>query len=211
MPCLRPLFSSRRAGSLFNSLQMRRRLWAATAVLSRASFLLIAWPVRKFLSGHRFEELRRRRNHGWPSLAIRANPEEFKPMRHRLEAVFWPRYTFPVRLKTIPGFRLRARSVCKPGDDGGQIAPTLGHGGQNLPIRERMRMLPQDLQNRLAWTGDLSRVPAEEIGQPGQGLRPLQVGVKPGFHFDMEHQRSSKSSPAGKPLGQRRCFSGWPR
>jgi hypothetical protein len=44
----------------------------------------------------------------------------------------------------------------------------------------RMRMLPQNLQNRLARAGDFARLPAQTAGQCGHFLPPHSMGMR--FH-----------------------------
>lgn len=51
----------------------------------------------------------------------------------------------------------------------GQVAP-VRHGGANLLGRQRMRMLPQYLQYRLAGTGNVARLPSQPPGQRGHFL-----------------------------------------
>jgi serine/threonine-protein kinase RIO1 len=49
----------------------------------------------------------------------------------------------------------------------GQIAPVFWHGAENFPVRQRMRMSPENFQDRLAWTRDLARLPAQTTRQRG--------------------------------------------
>ena len=64
-----------------------------------------------------------------------------------------------------------------------QIALSPGHGGKNVPVRERMRMLPENLQNCRARAGDLSRLLAQTARQRGHFLPLVGVGMCVRFHF----------------------------
>ena len=86
----------------------------------------------------------------------------------------------------------------------GQIAPPLWHGGENFPVRQRMRMFSQDFQNRRARTRDLARFPAQTPGQRGQFLSLVRVGMGAGFHY------LSKITPSifqGKSAIKCKCFA----
>jgi hypothetical protein len=54
----------------------------------------------------------------------------------------------------------------------GQITPASEHFGKNLPVRERMRVTPQNFQNGRARAGDFSRLAPQPTGQRGH-LLPL--------------------------------------
>ncbi|MGA2788562.1 MAG: hypothetical protein ABSF60_13655 [Verrucomicrobiota bacterium] len=64
-----------------------------------------------------------------------------------------------------------------------QIALAFGQGGEDFPVRERMRMLPQNFQNRRAGAGDLSRLLAQTTRQRRQFLLLAGVGMWARFHF----------------------------
>jgi hypothetical protein len=65
----------------------------------------------------------------------------------------------------------------------GQIAPVFWHGVKNFPVCQRMRMSPENFQNRLARTRDLARLPAQTTRQRGQFLPLAQVGMGASFHY----------------------------
>jgi hypothetical protein len=54
-----------------------------------------------------------------------------------------------------------------------QIALSPGQSGQNIPARERMRVLPENLQDGRARASDLSRLLAQTARQRGQFLSPM--------------------------------------
>jgi len=64
-----------------------------------------------------------------------------------------------------------------------QIALTPGQGGKNVPVRERMRMSPENLQNCRARAGDLSRLLAQTTRQHRHFLPLGGVGRCTRFHF----------------------------
>ena len=56
-----------------------------------------------------------------------------------------------------------------------QIAPAFGHRGKNFPVRQRMRMVPQNFQNRRARAGDFARLAAQTVFQRGHFLPLARV------------------------------------
>lgn len=64
-----------------------------------------------------------------------------------------------------------------------QIALPLGHGGKNILVCERMRVLSKNFQNCRAWAGDLSRLLAQTTRQHGHFLPLVGVGMCVRFHF----------------------------
>ena len=65
----------------------------------------------------------------------------------------------------------------------------LGMRGENFLVRQRMRMLPQNFQDRRARAGDFARLPAQTAGQRGQFLPLVRMCVRVRFHC------SSKIAP----------------
>jgi hypothetical protein len=64
-----------------------------------------------------------------------------------------------------------------------QIALALGQGGEDFLVRERMRMPPENFQDRRARAGDLSRLPAQTARQRGHFLPLAGVGMGARFHY----------------------------
>jgi hypothetical protein len=64
----------------------------------------------------------------------------------------------------------------------GQIAPASGQGREYFLVGERMRMPPQNPQNRLARTGDFAGVSPQTTGQRGQFLPSRRMGMGMRFH-----------------------------
>jgi hypothetical protein len=60
--------------------------------------------------------------------------------------------------------------------------PVSAQGGQNFPIRERMRMLPESFQNGGTRAGDFSRLLAQTAGQCRKGLPLTRMRVGGCFH-----------------------------
>jgi hypothetical protein len=67
-----------------------------------------------------------------------------------------------------------------------QIATVLWHFGKNFLVSQRMRMLPQNFQNRRARAGDFPRLPAQLACQRGHFLPLVRVGVDVRFHNDFK-------------------------
>ena len=67
--------------------------------------------------------------------------------------------------------------------DGRQVALALRHLGKNLPVRERMRMTPQNFKNGRARAGDFARLQAQPACQRGHflPLARMRMGVR--FHL----------------------------
>jgi hypothetical protein len=66
--------------------------------------------------------------------------------------------------------------------DGRQIAPASGHFGKNLPVRERMRMTPQNFQNGRARAGDFARLAPQPAGKRGHFLPVVRMRMRVCFH-----------------------------
>ncbi len=61
--------------------------------------------------------------------------------------------------------------------DGGEIAVSLAEGGVDLAVGEGMGVAPQDIEDGLAWQGDLATAGAELLGEFGEGLlnQPMRM------------------------------------
>jgi hypothetical protein len=65
-----------------------------------------------------------------------------------------------------------------------QITLAGGQGGENLLVRKRMRVVPENFQDGGARTGDFPRLLAQTAGQRGQFLPLMGVSVGVAFHYD---------------------------
>jgi hypothetical protein len=66
--------------------------------------------------------------------------------------------------------------------NGRQITPASGHLGKNLPVRERMRMVPQNFQYGRARASDLERPAPQPAGKHGHFLSAVRMRVRVCFH-----------------------------
>lgn len=63
--------------------------------------------------------------------------------------------------------------------DGGEIAVGLAEGGMDLAVGEGMGVATEDVEDGLAWNGDLATAGAELFGEFGKGLlnQPMRMGM----------------------------------
>ncbi len=89
-----------------------------------------------------------------------------------------------------------------------QIAPAPGHGRKNFPVREGMRMLPQNFQDGRPRAGDPAGLPAQAVCQRGHFRPPRRMlvrGISSGPQMKIENQ-SGDQPETGDEISQYQTF-----
>jgi hypothetical protein len=135
------------------------------------------------------DDLRAPRANQMVVMAVVALADEFKPRR----AV----------AKIKPFYHAHLLQQVHGAINGGQIAPAFGHGGQNLAVRQRMRMPPQNLQNGLARAGDFPGPSAQTAGQSRKVLPLARMGMGTSFHCHSKNLMDGHKSKTAQKLKAR--------